>query len=171
MGAKGGRRLLLDSQWRLVGRLNLLLLPNLDAHTGDDMTHAGKYRNEPDGPQRAHHWLNREGRVCYPIGRQIQMYRMKQDVEKNGKSTTGKKFDRAFREVTLAPFFRSRFFALWPSSPTPATMFHRAARNFGIHLFHRARDLFGNVSNLDVAHDLLQLRRHAVGLGDRITKS
>src|SRR5215471_17185370 len=105
---------------------------------------------------------------------------MKQHIEENRGAATGKELDGTFRQVPLAPLFGR----LSPSLPTecPAKLFPlsasdpcvfvaRGTLNLCLHLLHRARNLVSDLSNLDVAHDLFELGRHAVRFRDRVAQA
>src|SRR6266850_6991579 len=60
-----------------------------------------------------------------------------------------------------------------PLTPRPLQAAHRvvvAARDLPVHPVERARNVFGDVRDLDVAEDVFEFRGNAVAPGNRLTE-
>src|SRR5205085_7331089 len=118
-------------------------------------------------PEQTDHRFDVKRNFVYDIGIEFQHDAVRKEIKKNRKTSTPKELNCSSGQMTFTPFFGS----LLSANPPLETLFRRAASNLSIHLLHRARNLVGNMCDLDVAHDLFDLRRHPVGLRDHVAQA
>ena len=94
---------------------------------------------------------------------------MAQEIKKDPETDARKHRDEALNQMAFAsPLGRLLSSATPGADPlTPALL---AARDFAVHPVHRARDIFGNVRDLDVAEYVFEFRGDAVAAGNRLAE-